>query len=47
VVHQPPNLGSAGLLARHKEGVAVLGLLLVVLSVGLIAARGALDAERS
>jgi outer membrane biosynthesis protein TonB len=45
-ITQVPNAGDGGLLARHREGVAILGFLLVILAVGMIAARGALDAER-
>ena len=45
-ITQIPNAGDGGLLAQHREGVAILGFLLVILAVGMIAARGALDAER-
>jgi hypothetical protein len=46
-VHLPPRSGSGGLLAQHREGIAILGVLLVVFSVGMIAARGVIDAQRS
>jgi hypothetical protein len=45
-ITQVPNAGDGGLLAQHKTGVAILGILFVILALGMIAARGALDAER-
>lgn len=45
--HLPPKSGSGGLLARHKEKVAVLGFVLALLGAGLIVARGAVDARQA
>jgi len=45
-ITQIPNAGDGGLLAQHREGIAVLGILLIGLAVVLIAARGAADARQ-
>jgi hypothetical protein len=47
VVHLPPPSGSGGLLAEHRTGVAVLGFVLALLGVGLIVARGRVDARNA